>query len=108
MIENLPLYISLDFILVTLVTIFVFYKAAANNKSVLIILFSWLCIQTVLSLNGFYLVTNSIPPRFIFLIAPPLLFMAILFLTKRGRMFLDQMNLKTLTLIHVIRIPVEM
>lgn len=108
MIENLPLYISSGFILVTIITIVLFYKAASNNISVLIILVAWIGIQSAISLTGFYLNTISIPPRFIFLIGPPLLLIVILFLTKRGRKFIDGLNLKTLTWLHIVRIPVEL
>ncbi len=105
--ENLPLYISLVFGLTTLLTVLIFYQAANRSKTTLIILLLWLVLQAIVSLSGFYTVTNSVPPRFALLAGPALLFIVILFLTKQGRQYLDKLNIKTLTILHVIRIPVE-
>ena len=41
------------------------------------------------------------------LLFPPLLLIAILFITKSGRRFIDSLDVKTLTLLHIVRIPVE-
>jgi hypothetical protein len=41
------------------------------------------------------------------LIAPPLLVLIILLLTKKGRRFIDRLDMPTLTLLHTVRIPVE-
>ncbi|MEO8763856.1 MAG: hypothetical protein ABI416_06200 [Ginsengibacter sp.] len=48
------------------------------------------------------------PPRFLLLVLPPLLFIVALFVTPGGRRFLDNLNAKTLTILHTIRIPVEL
>lgn len=72
--ENLPVYISITFILTTILSVFIFYKAANNSKVVLIIICIWLVLQTILSLKGFYTVTNTVPPRFMLLLLPPLIF----------------------------------
>ncbi len=66
-----------------------------------------MAIQLCLGLSGFYLNEFTTPPRFILLILPPLLLIAAVFLTSIGRKFMDGLNLKQLTLIHTIRIPVE-
>ena len=105
--ENLPAYIKVVFILTTILTIFLFYHATRRSFFTLIILFSWLAFQTFVGLSGFYTVTDTIPPRFLLLIGPPLLFIIALFLTDRGRMYLDSLELKNLTILHTIRIPVE-
>jgi hypothetical protein len=107
MIENLPLYISLNFILITLVTVFIFSRASGNKIGIAIILIMWMIIQSAISMSGFYLVTHSFPPRFVLAPLPPAIIILILFLTKRGRKFVDGFNLKFLTWLHVIRIPVE-
>ncbi|MBC7426291.1 MAG: hypothetical protein H7321_07120 [Bacteroidia bacterium] len=104
---TIPVYICILFILTTLTTVFLFYRAAANNNTFLLIISIWLAIQMIISLTGFYTVTTTIPPRFILLAGPPVLFIILLFITKKGRRFIDNLSLKTLTLIHVIRIPVE-
>ena len=105
--ENLPAYIKVVFALTTFLTVLIFYKASGNSKHVLIIILAWLIFQAVMGLSGFYLVTDTIPPRFLLLIGPPLLFILVLFVTRSGKAYLDNLDLKNLTILHVIRIPVE-
>lgn len=104
---NLPIYISIIFGLTTLLTVGIFYKSSHNSKITLIVLLSWLIIQSIIGLSGFYTVTNTLPPRFPLMVVPPVLLMLILFVTSKGRQYIDSLDLKTLTLLHTIRIPVE-
>lgn len=105
--ENLPLYISLIFGLTTLLTVFIFFKATNNSVITLVILLAWLALQGFLSVTGFYTVTSGLPPRFILLGLPALIFIISLFTTTKGRKYIDNLNIKTLTILHIIRIPVE-
>jgi hypothetical protein len=105
--ENLPLYSIIVFIITTGITFFLFYRASNYSLTVFLIISVWLVIQGILSLTGFYQVTDTNPPRGILFILPPLLFIIILFITASGRRFIDQMDSGTLTLLHIIRIPVE-
>jgi hypothetical protein len=105
--ENSSLYIALLFGLTTLLSVYIFYKAAGKSSKIIVIISIWLLLQTVISTTGFYTVTDTLPPRFILSIALPLLFIAVLFATTKGRRFIDSLQLKTLTLLHIIRIPVE-
>ena len=104
---NLPFYISILFGVATLLTVLAFYKVANYSKTVIAILILWLTMQAIISSTGFYANFDSIPPRFMLLILPPLILILILFFTKKGRHFIDSLDIKTLTLLHVIRIPVE-
>jgi hypothetical protein len=106
--ENLPLYISIFFVLTTSLSLFIFNKATNHSKPPLLIILFLIVAQTFLSLNYFYTITDTIPPRFILLIAPPLLLMFILFSTSWGKRFLNNLNIKYLTLLHVVRFPVEL
>ncbi len=105
--ETLPIYISVVFILTTLLTVFLLFKAANYSRLLMIIVVLWLIIQLIISLTGFYTVTSGFPPRFGLLLFPPVIFIMILFFTKRGKVFLNGLGVKTLTLLHVVRIPVE-
>jgi hypothetical protein len=60
------------------------------------------------ALSGFYTISNTLPPRLALLLGPPLLLLAALFATAPGRRYLDGMRLEVLTLLHVVRIPVEL
>ncbi len=106
--ENLPLYISFIFGLTTLVSVWLFCRAADYSNTTLVILGSWLIVQLFIGLSGFYTNTKTFPPRILLLVLPPLLFIAILFFAKGGRKYIDQLNIKTLTLLHTIRVAVEL
>jgi hypothetical protein len=113
MLSDLPLYISILFVLTTILTGIFFISAIRQNNStrtvlvILIIICIWLIIHAILSLNGFYTVTDTLPPRFALTIFPPLLVIVILFFTRSGRKFIDSLSLKILTQLHVVRIFVE-
>jgi len=105
--ENLPAYISIVFELTTILTIGLFYKATKNSRATLVIILSWLALQSFIGFSGFYTITNTIPPRFLLLVIPPLLVIIGLFSTAKGKQYIDSIDAKTLTLLHTIRIPVE-
>ena len=104
---NFPTYISLVFALTTILTVGIFYKATTYSKTTIIILLAWLALQTFIGLSGFYTVTDTIPPRFLLLVLPPIVFILALFTTSKGKRYIDNLDTKTLTILHTIRIPVE-
>jgi len=106
--ENLPIHISLLFGLTTFLTIALIYKATHFSKITLYLILSWLGIQTFIGLSGFYKITDTIPPRFLLLVLPPFLMIVGLFISSKGRQFIDKLDPKILTLLHVVRIPVEL
>jgi hypothetical protein len=95
------------FIVTTFLTIYFFYKAANKSKTPLLVILLWMEFQAVLAYSGFYQKTNTIPPRFALMTMPAMVFILLLFITKKGDIFIDNLDTKTLTLLHVIRIPVE-
>lgn len=107
MIENLPLYISIIFIITVLLTVLLFYKAAGNSKLIILMILIWIIIQGFVGYSGFYLVTDTFPPRFILLVGFPLLTIFLLFISQKGKVFLDGFDLKTLTYLQTVRVPVE-
>jgi hypothetical protein len=106
--QGVPLPLHIIFALITLVAAWLFYGAANKSRFVLVLTISWLLLQAIISLTGFYTNTVAIPPRFSLLIGPPLLLIIALFATRKGRQFLDSLHSGTLTLIHTLRIPVEL
>lgn len=102
-----PAYVKIVFALTTVLTVYLFYKSTRKSTVTVIILVGWLMIQSLVGLSGFYTVTDTIPPRFLLLVGPPLLFIITLFFTARGKTYLDRLDLKGLTLLHTIRVPVE-
>jgi hypothetical protein len=105
--ENLPEVISIIFIITTLITIYFFYRAAHRSVTLLTIAVIWLALQGIIGFTGFYQNTSQVPPRFMFLVLPPLIAILLFFVSQRGRRFIDRLDLKSLTLLHVVRIPVE-
>ena len=118
MIDNLPTYISLAFALTTVATLLLFIWTIRNSNSeltrkkatsIFIGLTIWLTIQAVLTLKNIYnSYTNSFPPKIMLLgILPLILTIVLLFLTSKGREFIDSLPLKNLTYLNIVRIPVE-
>ncbi len=105
--ESLPFYVSLLFIVATGLTAWLFLKAAKNLGLYMIVALALLAIQTLLASLGFFTDLAAKPPHFIFLPGPPLIVIGILFISKKGRNWLDSLDLKMLTWLHVVRIPVE-
>ncbi len=108
MISNLPMYLNIVFILTTLLAVFIFYKSTKQSITTLIIILAWLLLQAIVSFTGFYQVTTGFPPRFALLAFPAVLFIIILFISAKGRVWLDGLDAKTLTILHIVRIPVEL
>jgi hypothetical protein len=105
--ETIPAFVMILFVAATIFTVWQFYNASGKSNALLIGLAIWMIFQTGLSLTGFYEVRESVPPRFVLLIGPGIIFTALSFLTKRGRAFIDSLNLEKLTLLHTVRVPVE-
>jgi hypothetical protein len=104
---HLPLYVYITFGATVVFATWLFAKATNYSKPFLTILMVWLAIQSVLGIVGFYSDPDTMTTRFPLLFFPALLFIIITFLTKKGRAFIDQLDLPTLTIFHIIRIPVE-
>jgi hypothetical protein len=113
---ELPQYIPVFFILTVLVTLsFFIYAVRKSNIGisgsyvVLVIVLLWLIFQLLVSLRGFYYTdTKAMPPRFGWLIMPPLVLITLLFATDWGRAFIDSLPLAPITCLSIVRIPVEL
>lgn len=105
--QNLPLYLSIVFVMAVLYAVFTFWKAANRSKIVLAVIVLWMIIHGVLAYSGFYLNTKGLPPRFALTIVPTFVAMIVLFSTKKGRAFIDGLNLSQLSILHIVRIPIE-
>jgi hypothetical protein len=115
---NIPSYISILFALTTVATVLLFYSAIRRSaigqpvktaKGFGIAAFIWLSIQGVLSLKNFYNSDPSfMPPKIVLTgVLPMMVLIVFLFISGKGRIFIDNLPLKNITWINVIRIPVE-
>lgn len=106
--EHLPIDIYIVFVLGTITTLWLLYKATHYSKWVMIITLLWLALQSAISLSGFYTVTSGVPPRFALLLMPPAVLVMALFFIKKSLRAIDSFDVKILTLLHVVRILVEL
>jgi len=106
--ENLPIYVTIVFFAATALTIYFFVKALGSTGKLIPIIAAWLGVNALLALYGFYLETTTVPPRLVVMILPPVIGIILLFNTKAGKQFIDKIDLGMLTLMNVIRIPIEM
>ena len=99
--------LAIAFLLITLGTVGWFY-AASKSMVVLVVLLGWTALQSALTLTGLYQQTEMMPP-WIFAcgLVPTIIAMIILLTTRKGKAFVDGLNLQTLTWLHFIRVPVE-
>ncbi len=118
MIKDLPSYVNVTFILTTISTLLLFLWTIKNSNSqwsrknsgiVVIVLSAWLIFQAVLSLkNVYHSEIIAFPPKILILgILPALLSILLLFVSKRGKRFIDSLPLLNLTVLSLIRLPVE-
>ncbi|MFN0141193.1 MAG: hypothetical protein ACKVQW_14025 [Pyrinomonadaceae bacterium] len=109
-------YVSVLFILTTIATVgFLFFairsvgfKTTAARLLILIVPL-WLIVQAVIGIGGFYQRTEGVmPPRLaLYAVLPALLLIAAYFVFF-SKELVEKLPLKLLTLLHVIRIPVEL
>jgi hypothetical protein len=118
MLENLPSYISITFVLTTVLTLILFYgiikKSAIKSTRekaipILIGLLVWLIIQLVLTIKGIYNSDfNSLPPKLVLFGIVPMIFVIVfLFNTIKGKQFIDSLPITNISYLNVVRVPVE-
>jgi hypothetical protein len=108
-----PIYVSVLFIATTLLTLWLLYRVFAKTSDSMAQKFLvgsvvWLVLQGIVMATGFYLKTDSVPPRFALAVVPAFIVMVYFLTHKSSANFLNQLSLKDLTLVHVCRIPVEL
>lgn len=106
--QNIPAFIHVAFMATTLLTCIFYYLASGRQRFFLYVTALWLLLQGYVASTGFYTVTDTLPPRFMLLIGPPLLLIAALFIFRNGLVYIDSLDAKYLTLLHIVRVPVEL
>jgi len=107
MLTDLPDSLVIIFLLTVILTFLLFINAVRNKPTAAIVLVVWLAVTGIISINKVFQNTSTIPPRLMIVIAPAILFIILLLITKSGRKFTDNIDLKKLTLVHIVRVPVE-
>lgn len=115
MIDGLPVYVSILFFFTTIVTVWFLIKAAEPagktslpTRLLFFLIPLWLLLTGYLATLGFYRSPEAMPPRVMaFAILPAAICITLYFAFFR-RTFIEQLSLKWLTLLHIIRVPVEL
>lgn len=115
MIESLPFYVTVVFVLTTLLTIGFLFRSFrdvrphgfASGLLTFLVPF-WMIMTALLAMSGFYQQFQFTPPRVAtFGVLPAVLLIAVYFVCFRSG-FIDRLSLKVLTMLHIVRIPVEL
>jgi len=107
MLTNLPTYLIVIFLLTVVLTSYLFVLSARKKIMISLALLLWLLLTGILSFNRVFQNTLAIPPRLALIMIPALLVIVLLFTTKKGKAFTDALDLRKITLVHIVRIPVE-
>ena len=106
MIPDLPIYISISFVLITGYIVFAFTKANTLKRTTLPMLLSWSVLISGMSYLGIYQYQDGDKiSRFIFVLLPITLFIVYL---VRDKSFYRNRDLRWSTAIHIVRLPVEL
>lgn len=104
-----PSLLATCFAIIVGLTIELFSRAAGKSDWRLWAgIFVYALIQFGIAATGFYENTEAMPPRFLLNVLPAIAATVWLFTTKKGKAFRDGLDVKKLTWIHVVRIPVEL
>lgn len=112
--ESFSPAISITFILTTFLCVGILFRAIKRSvlhtlgaKIVVFAIGFWLIFTTILARAGFFLDATGVPPRIaLFGIIPAFAFITFLFIAFRSS-FIEKLPLRTLTILHIVRIPVE-
>lgn len=107
MIDDLPSWIEVLFIVTCLLTIVFFYISNGKPKKVTLLIILWSVIQSILAYFGYYQTIETIPPRFILVLLPIIFLITYGLLPKQIDWIIQKRNLKISTFLHIVRVPVE-
>lgn len=105
---DLPFFIPISFLATTILVFLIFWKASRYSNRFLWLSIAWLSLHGILAFTGFYQNTDARPPRILLSFFPTFVFMLVLFFNENGRDWMKQLDDRLLTILHVIRIPVEL
>lgn len=107
MIDNLPIWIELLFLASFGLTIAFFYFSNGKPLKLTAFILVWSLAQSILAYLGFYQETQAFPPRFGLVILPSIVFVVYGLLPKQQKWIAEKRDSLISTLLHSIRIPVE-
>jgi len=104
-----PSLLATLFAIVVGLTIELFCRSTGKNSwPIWAGLFVYSLLQFGVAATGFYENTEPVPPRFLLNVLPAIAAAVWLFTSKKGKAFRSSIDVKKLTWIHVVRVPVEL
>lgn len=107
MITQLPFWISLLFIAITILAIALFYFSNGKPKVLTSIIVLWSIGHSLLAYAGFYQNMDATPPRFALVLLPTTIIILYSIMPNQRERFVNSRNTVVSTLLHVVRLPVE-
>jgi hypothetical protein len=105
--STIPVYLSLAFSSLTIITVWLFFRSV-QRFSWLLLVVVLLALQGAIGATDFYDNPTAVPPRVIFLLMPSVLLFVWAFTTKQGQAVIQQIDLQKYYYLHTIRIGVEL
>jgi hypothetical protein len=106
--ENISSITDLIFIVTTAFSIWLFNRATGSKGILFLVLLALAAVYAMVAKMGFFTQHLQLPPAIVFVPATSLLLFLLFYFSKAGRGILLEADLKALTLLHIIRIPVEL
>lgn len=108
-----PVWLDALFIVTTISTLLMLYVAirrVSGRQAIRVLVGSllWLVVLATLAYNHIFQHLDARPPGFILITGPPFLLILGLLMTAKGRAWMAHLPLSVLTLLHTVRVPVEL
>jgi hypothetical protein len=108
MLTGLPAYVIITFIITLMLTYQIFISAVKNKVWPSVFILLWITLTSILAYKEFFKDSSGFPPKLMLAVLPAIIFILVLLVSKKGQAFTDSLDLRKLTLLHIVRIPVEL
>jgi len=107
MLSLIPTGLCAAFFVVTAIAITLFYWSNQKPNKALILILVWGLLLSLVATTGFFSINDSLPPRFPLVVLPAIVFIIYGLTPKQKTLAVANRDLTKSTLLHTIRIPVE-
>lgn len=115
MTASLPFYVTFGFVLTTLLTVGFLLRSFGSirppglaSKLLTFVIPFWMLLTGVLAVGGFYQQFQFTPPLIVTCAVLPADLLIICYFIFFRKGFIERLSLRSLTLLHVVRLPVEL
>ena len=107
MIDKLPFWTEILFLIALITSLILFYYSNGKPKKLISIILIWSLFLSLISYYGFFQNTDVQPPRFGLVLIPVFGFIIYGLLKKQRAWIYKKRNIKISTFLHTVRLPVE-